>query len=332
MRGKRSAAVLTLARRSHFYLEKFVTPAFRRRTEDQLRQAAYGSVLYSYFTTTAATARVDPGAIPDTRLIWTHNDEFKWFGDLAASTKSPPGRKVARYSERWLHLFFGSRLPDFVLLHVTEADRDGYLDLYPDHRYVVVPIGVDVPETNAGPLPPRQSPVRLTFVGSLGVRMNLDALNHFASRFYPTLREGLGPALEVRVAGSAPSRDVLALCERLGWSVHSDLTDAQMATVIETSTFTILPFDYATGAKLKLLKTMAHGVPFLATTRVSSQSQDCIDPSLISDEPNEWLERIRRILDDGISDSVRSRLRTAAQAHSWETSAKHLFDSLQRLP
>jgi hypothetical protein len=331
MRPKQTAALMTLARRSHFYLEKFVTPAFTHRASEQIRSTSYGSILYSYLTTTRVTDGFDSTRLPEARLIWTHNDEFKWFRDLAGSASSLLGRQVARTSERWLHDFFGSHLHDYTLLHVTEADRDGYLRLYPEHKSIIVPIGVDIPVETSKPIPPGSSRVRLTFVGSLGVRMNLDALNHFANRFYPPLHDSLGLDLEVVVAGSAPSQEVLSLCRRLGWSVQADLSETELAAIIDDSTFTILPFDYATGAKLKLLKTLAHGVPFLATERVSAQSEHCVDPSLISEDPSEWLRRIRLVLHDGIDHEVRSRLQTIARNNSWEASTLHLVESLGSL-
>jgi glycosyltransferase involved in cell wall biosynthesis len=328
MRSKRSAGLRALVRRSHFYLEKFVTPAFSRRAAELIGSNTYGTILYSYMTTTRATTRIPSEQIPATRLIWTHNDEFKWFRDLALSTPGPLGRQVARNSEAWLHDFFRSRADEYMLLHVTEEDRAGYDSLYPGHRCAQIPIGVDLPSDLNPPVEPERRPVKLIFVGSLGVRMNRDALAHFGERFHPLLHETFGSGLEVHVAGSSPSTEIMALCNSHRWQLHSDLPDARLEKIIESATFSLLPFSYATGAKLKLLKSMAHGVPFLATRMVAAQADACIYPSLMSDEPEEWVQRIQSVLREGISSDKRASLRDLAQQHSWEASVQTIIDAL----
>ncbi len=330
MRGKRMAAIRTLLFRSHFYQEKFVTRAFKRQADRMLTSQRYGSILYSYLTTTTATEGLDSTRIPTTRLVWTHNDEFKWFRDLAQSTSSSLGRRVAQYSESWLHDFFRSRTDDLLLLHVTETDAEGFGAHYPRHAHAVIPIGVDFPEAGAPPLPPNTERATLTFVGSLGVRMNFDALIHFARRLYPEIKRVLSSAVEVHVAGSTPTTAVQSLCHTEGWKLHADLGDEDLSALVEASAFTVLPFDYATGAKLKLLKSLAHGIPFLATEKVSAQESLCIPPSLISDDPGEWAERISACLRDGIRQSDRDRLRAIAGEHSWEASARILVDALMQ--
>ena len=332
MRSKRAAALRVLARRSHFYLEKFTTPAFRREALTLLRESAYRTVFCSYITT-ARLLTETPGLPAGRRhLIFTHNDEFKWFRDLRRTTANPLGKLAAYFSERWLHGFFRRHARDFLFLHVTEEDRKGYARHYPDHPSLIVPIGVELPPAPAPPLAPDAKRLRLIFVGSLGVKMNRDALTHFARRYLPPLRARFGDTLEVIVAGSAPSPAVRTLCREHGWRLHPDVSSEELRSLYKQATFALLPFPYATGAKLKLLGALAHGVPFLATEAVRSQAEACVYPSLIDSDPAAWIDRIETIRHDGLSAAHRDALFAVARTHSWEASVRRMIRVLNRPP
>lgn len=327
LRTKVGAALRTVALRSHFYLEKFVTPAYARVARRYLLDPAYGAVLCSYITTTRLVTET-PG-LPDGRCyaVWSHNDEFKWFQDLQAAA-NPFTRLAARASERWLHRFFREHRRQFLFLHVTEADREGFGRYYPDHPSAIIPIGVDLPPEGVPALPPGAPAIRLLFLGSLGVKINHDALRHFGAHYAPVLRERLGERLEVLVVGSRPSKGVAELCAEHGWQLHADVTDEALEALYRSAMFAILPFAYATGAKLKLLNALAHGVPFLATTSIRAQADACVYPSLIADAPTDWLARIEAVHRAGIGDAERAALRSVAERHAWAASARRVYEAL----
>ena len=329
-RSKRAAALRVLARRSHFYIEKFTTPAFRREALALLRDPAYRTVISSYITTARLVAETPDLPAGRRHLIFTHNDEFKWFQDLRRTTANPLGKLAASFSERWLHGFFRRFARDFLFVHVTEEDREGFARYYPDHPSLIVPIGVELPPAPAAPLPPNAERLRLLFVGSLGVKMNRDALIHFARKYLPPLRARFGDTFEVIVAGSTPVPAVRVLCEEHGWRLHADVSDDALRRLYEQATFALLPFPYATGAKLKLLGALAHGVPFLATEAVRSQAEACVYPSLIDSDPAAWIDRIEAVRSAGISTEERTALRAVAERHSWHASARTLIEALQR--
>ncbi|RMF52225.1 MAG: glycosyltransferase [Bacteroidetes bacterium] len=330
MRHKQTAAMRTLLQRSHFYLEKFLTPAYRAEALPLLSDPAYGTVMCSYLTTACLLLdRTAPPPAQRLAMIWTHNDEFRWFDNLRRATRNPLGKLAAAFSERWLHAFFRRHAQDFLFLHVTEEDQAGYARHYPGHPSVVVPIGVEVPPEPVPPRPPGVQAVRLLFVGALGVKMNLDALVHFARNYLPPLREHFGAALEVAVAGSTPSPAVRALCREQGWALHPDVSDDDLRRLYERTTFALLPFPYATGAKLKLLGALAHGVPFLATDAVKAQADAGRYPSLIASDPRAWIERIEAVRRDGIPAATRDALYAVARTHAWDASVRHLVSTLQ---
>jgi glycosyltransferase involved in cell wall biosynthesis len=197
------------------------------------------------------------------------------------------------------------------------------MEHFPHHASTIIPIGASLRSAGAGPLPP-EAPLGLLFVGALGIRMNYDALAHFSRRFWPGLRRRFGDQVSVTVAGSNPLPEVRAICAEMGWALKANVSEVDLERLYETASFSILPFSYATGAKLKLLGSLARGVPVLATTSVSPQADLVVEPSLMSDEPENWVARAVEVRRTGINHDVRQRMRHIAEQNSWEASARRL--------
>lgn len=329
--GKASAAAATLRKRSHYLLEKFVTERYVEAVRPYLSDPSYKTVVFS-FVWAAVLAREVPEVGDRLHCVETHNDEFKWYEDIRKSSANPLAKLTAYSSERWARSFLGEHGSDFLFFHVSEADREGFSRRLPDHRGYVLPTGVevvpDVPPRREAPTVPDKA--RLIFVGSLGVKINLDALELFAEAFYPAMKEGLGERLEVLVVGSNPSGKIAKLCGRAGWKLHPNVSDGELRRLYGISTFSILPFGYTTGSKLKLLDSLAHGVPYLATLSLKDQADGVIYPCLISSDPNEWTERAREVGRRGVTDEERASLKDHARKHSWEAVARRTFDLLSR--
>lgn len=323
MRGRKAAVARTVLRRSHYLLEKFVTPSFRREVRQLLERPEYGLVWHSYLVTASVVGFPDPGRA---HLVFTHNDEFEWFETLRASTTNPLGKAAASASLRWLYTYGAAHTDDFGLLHITPEDHAGWDRRVPGYRAAVVPAGVALRGAPALDVPPG-APVRFLFAGTLGVRMNLDALAHFADRYAPALRARLGSALNVAVVGSSPGDEVRALCDREGWLLRPDVSEDEMDARFRAATFSLLPFPYATGTKLKLLKSLSYGVPVLATSAVGARPDLLAPPSLVSDDPDAWADHVAALQARGIDGEDRQRLRALAASHSWGTSADLVLDA-----
>jgi len=314
-RSKRAAAARTVLRRSHYLLEKYLGGAFRARCVELLNDGSYGTVVFSLISTASLYDElpVKPGRL---YCIETQNDEIKWFRDLGREAGNPVARFAASLSEKWLKSFLRRHEDTFLYIHVTEADLRGYLELSPRQQGLVAPVGVDMEKDAICHQCPSDK-VRLIFAGSLGVRMNCDALNVFGTEFYPALKAGLGDGLEVRVVGSRPGAEVKALCSRFGWELFPDVTDEKLMELYASSTFSILPFHYVTGGKLKLLKSLSLGVPFLSTLEMREQINGLVHPCLLSNDPGEWLARALEVRDNGIGKETRASLADYARQYSW---------------
>jgi len=158
--------------------------------------------------------------------------------------------------------------------------------------------------------------------------MNADALEYFGERYFPVLKHQFGDALHVDVVGNSPAFKIESMCKEYGWGLHPNAPDELLHELLRKASFTLLPFEYATGAKLKLLESIAYGVPFLATSHVLAQLESIPPSCLLADDPAEWLSHVVAIQKKGQSVDERTALVEIAKQHSWEASARGVFEHL----
>jgi glycosyltransferase involved in cell wall biosynthesis len=322
-RSKPVAAIRTLVFRSHYLVERFQTPAFERAAEDVFRHYDPEHIVYSFCCSVRSGAHRAPTG-PD--LVLTHNDEVTWFQQRAAAS-GWLGRRVAQRSLDWLERFIRDVPPALRFGHVNATDEQRWQRHGLEAMQGVVPIGVDVPTEMARP--GLRSRVTIAFVGSLGVQMNVDALRHFAERFEQPLRQRYA-SLDVHVIGSAPSADLLSLAASHNWRVSADVSHGDLRASILDATVTILPFAEAVGSKLKLLESLALGVPVLATPAGVGSDVLLPTPCVVSDNPCDWVAGMETIRSKGVSAGEISAMRAVAEGQSWGHSVDALLALLAR--
>lgn len=328
LRPRSLAGVRTLLLRSHYLKERFNTRAVAAVVSSQLSAEEYGLVLASFISTVPLIK--ESGSAP--RLfVWTHNDELKWFSDLSKTSPSWPGRAVAEQSMRWLKRATPAIAQRAKLLHVSELDRDGFDQIVQGHSNMVVPIGTDIDPIVSPSADSTNGEVVLTFVGSLGVRMATDALQHFRRHFEDALRKAFNSRLLIRIVGSTPTKAVVDLCVSSGWKLHADVGDSELARLIQESTFTFLPFSYSNGVKLKLVRSLGSGVPFLATNVTRPDGFETPPGCCFSDDPGTWVSTVQQWLARGDTQAVRHELRdNTAARHSWPAAVGDFMRKLER--
>ncbi len=87
-------------------------------------------------------------------------------------------------------------------------------------------------------------------------------MKHFEDHFWAKLQD----LCQVIVAGANPSTGIQKMVARHGWELRSNLTEAQVDQVFAESHYSIMPFTYGEGSKLKFFDACARGVPILTTT------------------------------------------------------------------
>jgi hypothetical protein len=261
-------------------------------------------------------------------LVMTHNDELKWYEDIAQASSNPLARLVARQSIAWLEKEVPRLSRKSLFVHVSEYDRAGYDRLVPGHRHVIAGIGTDI-SARLTPAPQETGRVTLSFVSALGVKVGADALSHFHTHFEPALRQAFGSHLTIQIIGSQPTPQIEQLCAGNQWQLFPNVSDERLEELLAATTFTLLPFPYSTGVKLKLFRSLGSGIPFLSTKASEPAGFDRPPFCCFSDEPAVWVETIRQYQAAPEPDKIREELLQIGQTYSWPSVVGRLVNDIK---
>ena len=125
---------------------------------------------------------------------------------------------------------------------------------------MVVPVAAE--GTAAEPAVTSEPVIALT--GNLGYRPTRTAVEWFADRVWPRVRQSVQDARWI-VAGARPSAAVRRLANRPGIEVRADVAD--LGAVLGTARVAIAPMASGSGIPMKVLEAWAAGVPVVATPR-----------------------------------------------------------------
>lgn len=329
-RSKHIAALRTVIRNSHYLLEKYITPEYIEEACRTLVNEQYDVLVCSLITTAWAIKRMTI-ILPDKMLIETQNDEIKWYQNMRIQSRSLPEKISALISEQWVKNNL-SKLKDCIFLHVSEDDDSGYRKILPEHKSIVIPVGTDEEDLNFDiNTEVNKDNIILIFSGSLATKINYDALSYFENKFYPTIKSKFRHRLKIIVVGSNPSEGIRTICKKNDWALHEDVSDDKLRELYHQSLFSILPFSYANGGKLKLLKSLSFGIPFLASSVLSGQMENIPPSCLISDDPEIWSNQIEIVLKSGLSIETRNLLIESANKYSWRRLANIMYEELNKI-
>ena len=174
-----------------------------------------------------------------------------------------------------------------------------------EDRVAVVPNGVDVTMRVPTVLPTEP---RLLFPGTLNYRPNVLGLIWFCDEVLPRVQQIL-PEVQLAIVGRRPVAEVVALAERRGVDVHSDVP--HMAPWFEWARAVVVPLHVGTGTRLKALEAMAAARPLVGTS-VGLEGLGIIDGvhARVVDDPSAMAAAIIEILRD---DVVAARLAAAGR-------------------
>jgi len=204
-----------------------------------------------------------------------------------------------------------------VILSASKEDADFTRTRLPNlaTQVWVVPNGVDTESLRPPDTAERKN--RIIFCGAMDVLMNIDAVEWFARRVFPRVREAVSDA-EFWIVGRNPAPKVKALASLPGVRVTGQVEDVR--PYYAEAKVAVAPFRYGGGTKLKVLEAMALGVPVVATP-VGCQGIDVMPGKYLFKEDNEesFAERVITLLHD---ENLRQRMATEAcrlleERYSW---------------
>ena len=216
--------------------------------------------------------------------------------------------KYERHEARWLPRFR-------LLVTCAEAHQRKVAATYPCCRTAIVPNTAALPTLAAS----RQAPgERILFVGNLSYLPNVDGIRGFVHDVLPRLRAILGGAFSLRIAGSAPVREVAALASL--HRIELVANPPEIAPHYAWADLAVIPLFAGGGTRIKLIEAFAHGVPVVAST-VGAEGVNAKHGVhlLLADLPEAFAEACVQVLS---STSLAARLATNAR-HLFETSYAH---------
>lgn len=184
-------------------------------------------------------------------------------------------------------------------LAVSERDRRALLESEPRARVMVVENGVDVEFFSeldrAGRGEGGRGRFRVLFVGAMDYHANVEAAERFAREVWPAVRGR--PGLVLTIVGRSPTASVRALAEIPGVEVTGTVADVR--PFYREALVQVVPLRIGGGTRLKILESMAAGVP-VVTTALGAEGLRARagEDYLLAESPEDFRDCIGRLAED----------------------------------
>jgi len=173
-------------------------------------------------------------------------------------------------------------------------------------------------------LPAPASSNVLLFVGATQVDANRDGLIWFVSEVLPIIEQRV-PDVVVQIVGGIPPPEVQRLGDRPNVVVTGYVPE--IATYMANAAIFVVPLRSGGGTRLKILESLAYGVPTVSTT-VGAEGLNLIDGEqlLVGDTPGVFAASVVRLLQDReLGDRLRQSGRAAVESgFSWQSMGDRL--------
>ncbi len=290
--GKRRLALKSLFTRHPYTINWLQSRAFAHRLRSVV--ADVQPDLAHFDTISLAPYRRLVGDIPAT--LNHHNVESHMLFRRAEKTSGTAARLYYRQEARRLDRYQTEVAGDFAMHLVCSPEDEARLrPSAPDARIEVIPNGVDITYFRPlDPAPPK-TPKTLIFVGGLSWYPNVSAVQFLVERIWPRIPD---PDARLTIVGRSPPEWLTAVCRRDPRVTVTGWVD-DVRPVMARSTAFVCPIFDGGGTKLKVLDSLAMGVPLVANP-IACEGIDVEDEKnvLLASTEEEFVRQIRRIWDD----------------------------------
>jgi len=278
------------------------------------------------------TAQYVEGITTLPRLIDKHNVYAHIVKGVAEEKGSPFKRWLARLEWPKLARYEGRVCREFDhVLAVTEEDKQALAQLAGTPCSItVVPIAT-APDTVG--VVQRQPDARdIVSVGSMFYPPNVEGVLWFADEVYPLIKAQL-PDVKLYLIGSRPARAIRRLGERDPSIVVTGYVE-DLAPYLARSAVMIAPLHFGSGMRVKILDSLARGMPLVSTPFGCQGIHVTHDENiLIADAPEDFAAMVQQVIEDR---DVANRLATNGRRlmeteYHWRVVYRALDDVYQRM-
>jgi len=326
-RSRTRAALKALLSFKPYGVAKFENPEFKQAVAEAL-QGTY-DILWVHFMETLAYVLQPQWRERKPLVVLDQHNADERFWETYAREGLPWVRFFAKINLWQLRRFQVLAFKEVdIILSVSKEDAEFTQArlVNPDTQIWVVPNGVDTESLQ--PLDTVERRNRIIFCGAMDVLMNIDAVNWFAHRVLPRVREAV-PDAEFWIVGKNPTLKVKSLASLPGVQVTGQVEDVR--PYYAEAKVAVAPFRYGGGTKIKVLEAMALGVPVVATP-VGCQGIEVIPGKHLFKEENEeaFAKAVIALLQN---DSLRLQIamearRLVEERYSWRSI---MGDAIKRL-
>lgn len=287
--------------RSLLTLRSLLPLEYRAARRATLREELHGQVDFAcYDVIWFATARsaAPLGWIRGPAATVLDGDDFSYVREWHLLRSSPwYGAKIWNYLDVAKLWWWERTHPRRFTIVVRCSDED--LQRLPAKNVVVIPNGTDVP-----PAPARSPQARVLFVGDLAYVPNSQGMEWFLEHIWPDIRRRV-PHAALDIAGRQPSAAIQNAHGRAGVTVHGFVQS--LDPLFESAALTVVPLLAGGGTRLKILESLAYGVPVVSTHLgafgIRAGSEEGLDRT---DSPAQFAEKCAAALLDPASAQARA--------------------------
>lgn len=162
-------------------------------------------------------------------------------------------------------------------------------------RISVVPNGIDIP-LHPSWHPSVAHPPLFVFVGAMSTEANADAARFLVHHIHPRIQHRV-PDARLILVGANPPPSVLELHD--GHSVVVTGTVPSVEPFLRDASVSVVPIRFGGGTRIKILESLAHGVP-VVSTRVGAEGLDVEDGRhlLLADSADDFADACIRLSHD----------------------------------
>lgn len=317
-----------LASREPFALERYRSDTFARRVKQMTLEGAFDLVVCDGLAAaTAFEGWENERGIP--AVLFQHNVEALIWERLAtvqrhASTKlffKTLARRMHQREPECCRLFDG-------VITISEEDASYHRDCYGLSNVLgCVPAGAtidprgmpqSVREVSAAP--------SLAFLGSMDWLPNQDAVTWFVTEILPKLRRTV-PGLKLAIIGRNPPPSLLRMADQVR-DITFTGTVENVAAPLRECAIMVVPLRAGSGTRIKILESMAAGVPVVSTTVGVEGLPLCSNEDLLvaDDVPGITNSILRLLKDHELRQALAENgMKRVMRDFSWHHSAECFF-------
>jgi sugar transferase (PEP-CTERM/EpsH1 system associated) len=304
----------------YFYsagLQAEVQRALLRRSYDRI--FVYCSAMAQYVESAGQIPMV-------TDLVDVDSDKWTQYATFTRFPFSAIYRREGRYLRG-----YERRVCAMSSAVVVTTEREATLvrEISPETRVHVVPNGVDTRYFDQAVVRPDGAAPTVIFTGDMSYFPNQEAVNYFARKVLPLIRDSV-PKARFLIVGRNPNRNVLRLQRMDGVEVTGFVADVR--TYLAKAQVAVAPFAIAAGIQNKILEAMAYGLPVVATSRtaqgLSPKVAEMVDTGDTADEMASKIVLLLRDFDLARRKGVEGR-RRVGEEYKWENSLDQLLQLLE---